>query len=72
MPDPEPYVRVVRGTPTAEEIAALVGVLLSRPPLGVAAPAGYASSAWSRSARPGGVAWSSPRPGGWRTSGLLR
>ncbi|HEY6593283.1 MAG TPA: acyl-CoA carboxylase subunit epsilon [Asanoa sp.] len=62
MPDPEPYFRVVRGTPTAEEIAALVGVLRSRqaPP-----PPPPTVSAWSRSARPGGPAWTSPRPGGW-------
>jgi hypothetical protein len=68
MPEPEPFFRVVRGTPTAEEIAALVGVLASRP----APPPVPTVSAWSRSARPGGLAWASPRPGGWRTAGLLR
>ncbi|WP_425571432.1 acyl-CoA carboxylase subunit epsilon [Phytohabitans rumicis] len=54
-----PDFRVVRGTPTAEELAALVGVVMSRrradpPPVG-------APSRWARSARPGG-------PRGWRAS----
>jgi hypothetical protein len=67
--DEQPLVRVVRGTPTAEEVAALVGALLcrGRPAEPVAAP----TSQWARSARPGvGL----PRPGGnaWRASALPR
>ncbi|MEU8087574.1 acyl-CoA carboxylase subunit epsilon [Micromonospora sp. NPDC049101] len=60
----EPLFRVVRGVPTAEELAALVGAIItrSRP---AAAPAPTTTSAWARSGRP--VA-----SGGWRTSGLPR
>jgi len=48
--DNEPVIRVTRGIPTAEELAALVGALLSRPiPTAAAAPA---PSRWARSARP--------------------
>lgn len=51
----EPLIRVVRGSPTEHEVAALVSVLLSRPaPARRPAPA---PSRWARSARPG--------PGGW-------
>jgi len=47
MPDEEPLFRVVRGTPTAEELAALVGVLVARSrPVGAPAPA--VPSAWAR------------------------
>jgi len=57
----QPYVRIVRGTPTAEELAALVGVLA----LGARTTAGAAPapSRWARSGRPA-------RTGGWRASGL--
>jgi len=58
-----PRLKVVRGTPTAEEVAALVGVLLSRPaPEAPAAPV----SRWARAARPS----PGPRPGpdAWRAS----
>lgn len=60
----EPLFRVVRGVPTAEELAALVGALIvrSRP---AAAPAPATTSAWARSARPAGRDT-------WRTSGLPR
>ncbi|MCG5435017.1 acyl-CoA carboxylase subunit epsilon [Micromonospora foliorum] len=60
----EPLFRVVRGVPTAEELAALVGAILvrTRP---AAAPAPATTSAWARSGRPG-----SPR--GWRAAGLPR
>ncbi|MEV4509883.1 acyl-CoA carboxylase subunit epsilon [Dactylosporangium sp. NPDC049525] len=47
----EPLFKVVRGTPTAEEVAAIVGVLLSRP--APAAPAPGPVSRWRQSARPG-------------------
>ncbi|MBQ1015223.1 acyl-CoA carboxylase subunit epsilon [Micromonospora sp. M51] len=60
----EPLFRVVRGVPTAEELAALVGAIIirSRP---AAAPTPTAPSAWARSGRPG-----SSR--GWRAAGLPR
>ncbi|WP_344616587.1 acyl-CoA carboxylase subunit epsilon [Dactylosporangium salmoneum] len=53
----EPLFRVVRGTPTAEEVAAIVGALFSLAPT---PPAPVAPrSRWARSARPG-------RPRHWR------
>jgi len=58
----EPVIRILRGTPTAEEVAALLGVLaLRRPPL----PAPSGGSRWARSGRPGGGTWR-PAPGAWR------
>jgi hypothetical protein len=45
----EPLFKVVRGTPTAEEVAAIVGVLFSRP---AAVPAPEPVSRWRQSARP--------------------
>lgn len=65
----EPLFRVVRGVPTAEELAALVGAIVvrSRP---AAAPAPTAVSAWARSARP--AAAFAAGPGAWRASGLPR
>ncbi|MEV4630955.1 acyl-CoA carboxylase subunit epsilon [Micromonospora sp. NPDC049523] len=75
MPDPEPAFRVVRGTPTAEELAALVGALMlrSRP----AVPARHNTrSPWVRAVQPGTVSASGlpARPGidAWRLSGLPR
>ncbi|MEV8513907.1 acyl-CoA carboxylase subunit epsilon [Dactylosporangium sp. NPDC051484] len=48
----EPLFRVVRGTPTAEEVAAIVGALFSLAP--ASSPAGSRPrSRWMRSARPG-------------------
>jgi hypothetical protein len=60
----EPLFRVVRGVPTAEELAALVGAVIvrSRP---AAAPATATASAWARSGRPAGADT-------WRSSGLPR
>jgi hypothetical protein len=58
----EPLFRVVRGMPTADELAALVGaVILRSRPTAAAAPA--TASAWARSGRPA-------RPHTWRASGL--
>lgn len=74
-PDQVPAFRVVRGVPTAEELAALVGVIamFSRATAPVA-PA--TASAWVRSTRPGMVSASGlpVRPSGdaWRISGLPR
>ncbi|WP_308429406.1 acyl-CoA carboxylase subunit epsilon [Dactylosporangium sucinum] len=47
----EPLFKVVRGTPTAEEVAAIVGALFSLTP--AAPPARPARSRWRESARPG-------------------
>ncbi|MEU7870220.1 acyl-CoA carboxylase subunit epsilon [Dactylosporangium sp. NPDC049140] len=47
----EPLFRVVRGAPTAEEVAAIVGALFSLAPA-PAAPA-RPRSRWALSARPG-------------------
>ncbi|MET8356576.1 acyl-CoA carboxylase epsilon subunit [Micromonospora sp. NPDC005171] len=60
----EPLFRVVRGVPTAEELAALVGAIIirSRPAV---APAPATPSAWARSSRPGNSR-------GWRAAGLPR
>lgn len=46
----EPLFKVVRGTPTAEEVAAIVGVLFSRPAAAAVAP--QPVSRWRQSARP--------------------
>ncbi|MFK3982892.1 acyl-CoA carboxylase subunit epsilon [Micromonospora sp. NPDC050397] len=75
MPDREPAFRVVRGTPTAEELAALVGVLLTRSrPAAPGRPT--TGSAWVRRSRPGTVSATGlpTRPGvdAWRWSGLPR
>ncbi len=67
--DTVPFLRIVKGDPTAEELAALVGVLAS---LGSPAPAPPRRT----------PDWNAPRrlhqvvhphgPGGWRSSGLPR
>ncbi len=68
QPLSEPLLRVVRGDASAEEIAALVAVLLSRPAEDGAPPA-PARSAWSdrggQLRRP-----VFPGPGAWRRSAL--
>ncbi|PZV97075.1 acyl-CoA carboxylase subunit epsilon [Micromonospora phaseoli] len=66
----EPLFRVVRGVPTTEELAALVGAIVfrSRPSAG---PAPVPASAWARSGRPAGGALT-PGVGAWRASGLPR
>lgn len=75
MSEQEPLFRVVRGIPTAEELAALVGVVIarSRPAAPTWPPAG---SAWLHAARPGALSPSGApvRPGAnaWRRSGLPR
>jgi hypothetical protein len=69
--DGDPPIRVVRGTPTPEEVAALVGVLLTRAtPAAADRPA--PPSAWTRSARPGAMTATRPGPGAWRRSTLPR
>ncbi len=62
--------RVVRGVPTAEELAALVGAIVTRTrPVAAAAPP--VVSRWVRSGRPTG-ATPVACPGAWRAAGLPR
>jgi hypothetical protein len=66
---PEPLFRVTRGTPTAEELAALVGALFTgraRP-----APEPVPPSRWRVSALPA-ARTPRPGPGAWRATGLPR
>jgi len=65
----QPFLRVVRGEPTQEELAALVAVLASVGGSGDAPP--KATPAWSAHHRK--VRVTMPHgPGGWRNSGLPR
>jgi hypothetical protein len=70
----DPVLRVVRGAPSADELAALLAVVVpggGRP----ARPDGGAPSAWVRSARPGAAIGALPGHRGrdsWRTSALPR
>jgi hypothetical protein len=67
--EPTPFLRIVKGDPSPEELAALVGVLASLEGPALAPP--------GRTAQ-----WNAPRrlhrvvhahgPGGWRASGLPR
>ncbi|GHJ50286.1 hypothetical protein Cs7R123_76280 [Catellatospora sp. TT07R-123] len=63
-------IRIERGVPTAEELAALVAVLSARP--GVAPATPDAASDWWRSGLPGVTRPGATRPGAgaWRRSGL--
>jgi hypothetical protein len=62
--------RVIRGAPTDEELAALVGVLLGRTAAPVSATAPPVSR-WAGSARPHlGGRLRRPGPDSWRASGL--
>ena len=67
MSDEQPLLRVVRGDPTAEELAALAAVVAAR---AVARPQSTPGTAWTDRARlvrrcpaPGPSAW---RASGWR------
>ncbi|MGW4941389.1 acyl-CoA carboxylase subunit epsilon [Actinoplanes sp. NPDC004185] len=64
--DEEPLVSVVRGTPTPEELAALVCVLAGRAASGDSRSRTPSLTAWTRSARPAAV-----RPS-WRSSAQPR
>ena len=64
-----PLLRVVRGEPTAEELAALVAVLAARSAAAAAPPPARPRSAWADPARRLGVA-GRPGPGAWRRSAL--
>jgi hypothetical protein len=64
--DEEPLLRIVRGEPTAEELAALVAVVTARAT--AAPPQTAAGSAWTDRSRL--VRQSpAPGPGAWRASG---
>jgi hypothetical protein len=63
-----PYLRVVRGEPTAEELAALVAVLAARSAV-AAPPPPRPRSAWADPARRLGLTHR-PGPGAWRRSAL--
>jgi len=71
----EPLFRVVRGTPTAEELAALFGAVVSRS-RAIEPDVPRAVSAWVTSARPGAFAASglpgTVGAGAWRRSALPR
>ncbi|GIJ19570.1 acyl-CoA carboxylase subunit epsilon [Micromonospora lutea] len=66
----EPLFRIVRGVPTAEELAALVGVIAARSRPTVR-PAPTPTSVWARSGRPVGATLT-PGAAAWRASGLPR
>ncbi|MBE1487002.1 acyl-CoA carboxylase subunit epsilon [Plantactinospora soyae] len=75
MVDDERLLRVVRGTPSPEELAALVGAIFLRTrtrPDTSAQPAPV--STWAQRARPGTVSGMPARGGrdGWRVAGLPR
>jgi acyl-CoA carboxylase epsilon subunit len=70
----QPFLRVVRGNPTAEELAALVVVLAARPRAVPAAPAARTTVRRSTWAAPSRLlrenVWAGP--GGWKRSALPR
>ncbi len=67
---PVPLLRVVRGTPTPHELAALVAVVAARRDAAAAPPATTASE-WASPARAVRVPLH-PAADGWRRSGLPR
>ncbi len=67
----QPLLRVVRGNPSAEELAALVAVVAAR--ASAAEPAPRARPLWGRPVlRPAATHQLTPGPGAWRASGLPR
>lgn len=65
----EPLLRVERGTPTPEELAAIVGVLWARgQAVEVAAPKTSRPPAWRASGVPRAGRLPSPGPGAWRSA----
>jgi len=64
-------IRIVRGIPTDEELAAIVGVLYAARPV-AAAPPPAPTSRWTRSARPHAVGLGATGRDSWRTAGLPR
>ncbi|MFV2017174.1 acyl-CoA carboxylase subunit epsilon [Micromonospora sp. LOL_023] len=73
MADAEREWRVVRGTPSAEELAALVGaVVAGTRPISDSGDPRPSGSRWERSARPADGALPRPGPDAWRASALPR
>ncbi len=70
-PEGRPFLRVVRGDPTPEELAALVAVLTARSAGAEAAAPAPPRSAWSDRSRQLRRPLS-PGPGAWRRSALPR
>jgi hypothetical protein len=66
--EPEAVFRVVRGAPTAEELAAIVGVLWARRAAAAGAGPGAQPSRWRRSAAPVFGRIPRPGPGAWRAA----
>lgn len=66
--------RITRGSPTAEELAALVGAVLSRTrPVSDSGPApDPAAARWARSARPDRGPLPRPGPDAWRAAASPR
>ncbi len=60
---PRPLLRIVRGEPSEEELAALIAVIAARAAAG-AVPAPALASGWQRSPGRG--------PAAWRLSGFLK
>jgi Acyl-CoA carboxylase epsilon subunit len=80
MPDVGPFLQIVRGEPTPDEIAALVAVLTARARAAAMARAAEGESRtvsrWSDRSRgmrgPAGDGLRPRGPGAWRASGLPR
>jgi Acyl-CoA carboxylase epsilon subunit len=70
-PDPQPFLRVVRGDPTPEELAVLVAVLTSVAAPGPSGGGRETTRQWNAPRRLHGVVHPHG-PGGWRASGLPR
>ena len=67
-----PLLRIVRGTPSADELAALVAVVAARASA-ADAPGPPARPLWGRPVlRPSLTSDLTPGPGAWRASGLPR
>ena len=66
-----PFLRVVKGNPSDEEIAALVAVLQASAAAADSAPRGQPVSEWSAPHRLLGT-MVAPGPGAWRASSLPR
>ena len=66
-----PLLRVVRGEPTPEELAALVAVVVARASAGRAATRAERPVGWAAYWRQVGAPLR-PGPGAWRSSGLPR
>lgn len=73
-PEPEPLLRVVRGEPSPEELAALLAVVAARRADGAGEAAPFSGPGWRggpdrlrRVPMPGPAAWQLTGRAGWRT-----